>query len=124
MENKINYSLIVAILNRGFSDVAMSAARSAGAKGGTVISAKSSGLHEEETFFGISILPEKEVVLILTSDDTKNAIMRAIMDESGTGTKAGAIVFSLPVTDTAGMRMMEEIEEELQSEEEATAVTE
>ena len=46
MENKIVYSLIVAILNRGFSDIAMSAARNAGAKGGTVISAKSSGLHE------------------------------------------------------------------------------
>ena len=32
-------------------------------------------------------------------------------DVAGTGTPAGAIVFSLPVTDTAGMRMMEEIEE-------------
>ena len=50
MENKINYSLIVAILNRGFSDVAISAARNAGAKGGTVISAKSSGLHEDRSF--------------------------------------------------------------------------
>jgi len=37
--------------------------------------------------------------------------MRAIIDEAGTHTPAGAIVFSLPVTDTAGMRMMEEIEE-------------
>ena len=83
MENKINYSLIVAILNRGFSDVAMSAARSAGAKGGTVISAKSSGLHEEQTFFGISILPEKELVLILSNEETKPAIMRAIIKHVG-----------------------------------------
>ena len=40
--------------------------------------------------------------------------MRAIIDAAGTGTKAGAIVFSLPVTDTAGMRMMEDIEDEEQ----------
>ncbi len=103
MENKIIYSLVVAILNRGFADIAMSAARNAGAKGGTVISAKSSGLHEEETFFGISILPEKEIVLILTSDDTKNAIMRAIIKHVGIESEGGGIAFSLPVTDVEGI---------------------
>ena len=103
MENKIVYSLIIAILNRGFSDVAMSAARSAGAKGGTVISARSSGLHEEQTFFGISILPEKELVLILTSDDTKNAIMRSIIKHVGIESEGGGIVLSLPVTDVEGI---------------------
>ncbi len=103
MEDKKIYSLIVAILNRGFSDIAMSAARNAGAKGGTVISAKSSGLHEEETFFGISIHPEKEVVLILTSDDTKNAIMRAIIKHVGIESEGGGIAFSLPVTDVEGI---------------------
>ena len=108
MENKIIYSLIVAILNRGFSDVAMSAARSAGAKGGTVISARSSGLHEEETFFGISILPEKELVLILTADETKNAIMRAIIKHVGIETEGGGIIFSLPVTDVEGVSRLVE----------------
>ena len=103
MENKMIYSLVVAILNRGFADIAMSAARNAGAKGGTVISAKSSGLHEEETFFGISILPEKEIVLILTSDDTKNAIMRAIIKHVGIESEGGGIAFSLPVTDVEGI---------------------
>ena len=103
MENKIVYSLVVAILNRGFADVAMSAARSAGAKGGTVISAKSSGLHEEETFFGISIRPEKELVLILTSDDSKAAIMRSIIKHVGIETEGGGLVFSLPVSDVEGI---------------------
>jgi nitrogen regulatory protein PII len=111
MENKINYSLIVAILNRGFSDVAMSAARSAGAKGGTVISAKSSGLHEEQTFFGISILPEKELVLILYNEETKPAIMRAIIKHVGIESEGGGIVFSLPVTDVEGISRLTNPEE-------------
>ena len=38
----------------------------------------------------------------------KNRIMKAIMD--GAGPKAGAIVFSLPVTDTAGLRLLEDEE--------------
>ena len=108
MENKNVYSLVIAILNRGFSDVAMSAARNAGAKGGTVISARSSGLHEEETFFGISILPEKEVVMILTSDETKNAIMRAIIKHVGIETDGGGLIFSLPVTDVEGISRITE----------------
>ena len=111
MENKKIYSLVVAILNRGFADIAMSAARNAGAKGGTVISAKRSGLHEEETFFGISILPEKEVVLILTSDDTKNAIMRAIIKHVGIESEGGGIAFSLPVTDVEGIARLTNSEE-------------
>ena len=52
------------------------------------------------------------MVFIVVRKDQKNAIMRSIMDEAGTGTKAGSIVFSLPVTDTAGMRLMEAMEEE------------
>ena len=35
--------------------------------------------------------------------------MNAIMEKTGIGTKAGAIVFSLPVTETAGQRLLEEL---------------
>ena len=68
--------------------------------------------HLAEKFMGVTLVPEKEMVFIVVRKDRKNAIMQAIMDEAGTGTKAGAVVFSLPVTDTAGMRLMEELEEE------------
>lgn len=66
----------------------------------------------DEKFMGMTLVPEKEMISIVVRTDQKNAIMQAIMDKAGRGTKAGAIVFSLPVTDTAGMRLMEEIEEE------------
>ncbi|MBQ6878328.1 MAG: P-II family nitrogen regulator [Oscillospiraceae bacterium] len=114
MENKIVYSLIVAILNRGFSGVAMDAARNAGAKGGTVISAHGSGLHEDETFFGISILPEKEIVLILSSEETKPSIMRAIIKRVGIETEGGGIAFSLPVTEVEGISRITDFEENKQ----------
>lgn len=35
-----------------------------------------------------------------------------VMNEAGTGTKADSVIFSLPATDTAGMRLMESIEDE------------
>ena len=105
------YELLVAIANQGYTEQIMDAARKVHASGGTVVHAKGTGTHLAEKFMGVTLVPEKEMVFIVVRKDRKNAIMQAIMDEAGTGTKAGAVVFSLPVTDTAGMRLMEEIEE-------------
>ena len=106
------YELLVTIANQGHTELIMDAARKVHAAGGTVIHAKGTGTQLAEKFMGVTLVPEKEMIFIVVRKSQKNAIMRAIMDEAGIGTKAGAIVFSLPVTDTAGMRMMEEIEEE------------
>ena len=106
------YELLVTIANQGYSELVMDAARKVHAAGGTVIHAKGTGTHLAQKFMGVTLVPEKEMIFIVVRKSQKNDIMRAIMDEAGTGTKAGAIVFSLPVTDTAGMRMMEELEEE------------
>jgi len=106
------YELLVTIANQGHTELIMDAARKVHAAGGTVIHAKGTGTHLAQKFMGMTLVPEKEMIFIVVRKSQKNAIMRAIMDEAGTGTPAGAIVFSLPVTDTAGMRMMEEIEEE------------
>jgi nitrogen regulatory protein PII len=105
------YELLVTIANQGHTELIMDAARKVHAAGGTVIHAKGTGTHLAQKFMGMTLVPEKEMIFIVVRKTQKNAIMKAIMDEAGTGTPAGAIVFSLPVTDTAGMRMMEEIED-------------
>ena len=56
---------------------------------------------------GVSLVDEKEMVLIVVRSAQKDPVMRAIMDHAGLNSKAGTILFSLPVTDTAGMRLME-----------------
>lgn len=102
--------LLVVIANQGYSEMIMDAARKVHASGGTVIHAKGTGAQKAEKFMGITLVPEKEMVFIVARSDQKNAIMRSIMDEAGVGTKAGSIVFSLPVTDTAGMRLLEDLD--------------
>lgn len=106
------YELLVVIANQGYTELIMDAARKVHAAGGTVIHAKGTGNQMAEKFMGVTLVPEKEMVFIVVRKDQKNDIMRSIMDEAGTGTKAGSIVFSLPVTDTAGMRLMDELEED------------
>lgn len=105
------YELLVVIANQGYTDLIMDAAREVHAAGGTVVHAKGTGIQHAEKFLGVTLVPEKEMVFIVVRKEHKNDIMRAIMDKAGLETKARSIVFSLPVTDTAGMRLMEEIEE-------------
>ena len=97
-ENK--YELVVCIVNSGFSENVMAAARAAGAKGGSIIRGRGSANPEAEEFFNISIQPNKEVVFILVTADIKDAVMRSIYKESGLSTNGQGIAFSLPVSRT------------------------
>lgn len=107
-----NYELLVVIANQGYVEQIMDAAREAKAPGGTVIHAKGTGAEKAEKFLGVSLATEKEMIFMVTRREGKNAIMKAIMDKAGMNSKAKAIVFSLPVTETAGMRLIEETDEE------------
>ena len=102
------YELLLVVANQGYTGSIMDAARTAGAGGGTVIHAKGTGMEGAAAFLGVELVNEKELVLIVSRTSQKNTIMKAIME--GANPKAGAIVFSLPVTDTAGLRLMEEDE--------------
>ena len=88
------YELITVIANEGRSDLVMNAARSAGAKGGTVLHGKSTGAKDSEKFYNISISGEKEVILIVAEAAQKSEIMRSILKNAGPDSEAGAIVFS------------------------------
>lgn len=102
------YELIVVISQQGYTDIIMDAARGAGAYGGTIIHAKGTGNAETEKFMGVTIAAEKEIVYIVSKAKEKNAIMKAIMEKAGLNSKAKAICFSLPVSDTAGLRLLED----------------
>ena len=102
------FELILAVTNEGFTDMVMDAARDAGASGGTVLHAKGTGADNAEKFFKVSIASEKEIVLIVAKASQKAAIMTSILKQAGPDSDAGAIVFSLPVSELAGFRMQDE----------------
>ena len=102
---KTLHELLVAIANQGCIDTVMDVARSVGAGGGTVIHAKGTGMETAEKFLGVSLAAEKEIILIVTRKKQKNAIMKAMMEQTGLASKEKTIIFSLPVTSTVGLRM-------------------
>lgn len=102
------FELLVIISNQGYVELIMDAAREAGAAGGTVFHAKGTGMESAQKFFGVNIAAEKEMTFIVTTKEQKNSIMSAIMEKAGMESKAKSIVFSLPVTSTAGLRTLDE----------------
>ena len=102
------HELVIVIAEQGYTGMIMEAARAAGAYGGTVIHAKGTGMELAEKFMHMQLAAEKEIIYIVTKKELKNSIMQAIMQHAGADTKAKAITFSLPVTSTAGLRLIED----------------
>ncbi|MDO4561318.1 MAG: P-II family nitrogen regulator [bacterium] len=98
----MQYSLIVAIAERGYVDMVMDAARDAGARGGTVIHAKGTGARFASKFFGLTIAEEKEMIYLVASKEGRDAIIDAIIEKAGPSTDARAIAFTVPVERVAG----------------------
>ena len=106
-EINYHYELVLAIANEGHTDTVMAAARSAGARGGTALHGKGTGSRDAAKFFGVSIASEKEVIMIVAKSSEKAAIMKAIIDQAGTQTEAGAVVMSLPISAVAGFGLLD-----------------
>lgn len=101
MENK--YELLISIVNRGQSDAVVNASKQAGARGGTIIYGRGTGIHEKDSILGVSLQPEKELILTLTSSENKNNIMENICKKAKIDQPGVGICFTLPVTDVRGI---------------------
>lgn len=108
MENKNEFELILCIVNKGYTDLVMEAASKTGARGGTVLRARGSGNEEAEKLYGITITPEKEVVMIVVPKAIKDAVLKEIYLEAGLDTKGQGIAFTMPVDDVVGISLPEE----------------
>ena len=98
-----DYQIIVALVNQGYSEEVMAAARPAGAAGGTVLHSRRVGAEEALSQWGFSLQEEKEAVMILAKAESKLAIMQAICDNCGLQSEAQGIVLSLPVDNVVGL---------------------
>ena len=104
--------LIITIVSRGFTESVMDAAKRNGATGGTILHARGTGAKEIEKFFGVTITPEKEVVLLLVKAQDSAGIMKAICRDAGLMSQAHGLSFSLPVDGVVGNAAFEALFED------------
>ena len=107
-----NHEVIFAIVNAGFAEDAMEVAREQGVRGGTIIGGRGVAREDEAAFFGITIHAEKEILMMVVEKPIRDNVLNALYKQMGMEKKAQGIVFSLPVSDVAGLvKLPEETQE-------------
>jgi len=101
--SEIKHTMILAIVNQGYSEDVMEAARAAGAGGGTVVRSRRVSDEKTLSFWGMELQEEKDIVLIIAKTEQKRAIMQAIGEKCGMHTDAKGGVISLPVDAVIGL---------------------
>ena len=112
------FEMVLCIVNSGFSETVMDAAKEVGARGGTVIHARGTANQEAEQFFHISVQPDKEMVLILVPSEIKDNVLHAIYRSAGLKTEGQGIAFSLPVDDVVGISTQSQADKQAEKSEE------
>jgi nitrogen regulatory protein PII len=102
------HEVILTIVNQGHSDDVVSAAKDAGARGATVLYGRGTGNSETEKFFGITIQPEKEIVMMLVPATLRNEVMKTICERAGLNREGKGISFALPVSGCVGLTAQSE----------------
>ena len=103
IEEKGKFEVVVTVINHGYTNLVMDAARRVGARGGTALNARGIAREEVEQFLGISIQAEKEVVFMVVDSAARRDVMQAISETAGLKTPGRGIVFSLPVSQAIGL---------------------
>lgn len=106
-----NFESLFAVVNTGFTETVMMAAKEAGANGGTIIHGRGAGSILAQKKYGIAITPEKEIIIILVRKSLADKVMNAIYKAAGVGTPAGGIIFSLPAERVVGLKYDQEEQE-------------
>ena len=102
-----NHEVVFAIVNSSYAEEAMEVAREQGVRGGTIINARGVARADEAAFFGITLHHEKEILMMVVEKNVKDKVLNALYKEMGMAKKAQGIVFSLPVSDVAGLVQIE-----------------
>ena len=102
-----NHEVIFAIVDSGFAEDVMDIARAQGVRGGTILNARGVAREDAAAFFGIALHAEKEILMTVVDKDIRDNVLNAIYKEMGMAKKAHGIVFSLPVSDVAGLAQIE-----------------
>jgi nitrogen regulatory protein PII len=102
-EKEIMYHLITVIVDRGKAEEVIDAATEMGSKGGTVINARGSGVHERSTLFAMEIEPEKEIVMIVSEKELTQTIVNKIREKLRIDEPGKGILFIQNVADAYGL---------------------
>ena len=100
--------LISCVVQRGKADKVVKAALDAGAAGATVFFGRGMGLRERLGLLGLAIVPEKEVIMIVTKEAETQRIFDVIVEAAKLDTPGMGIAYTMPIHQVAGLFSVDE----------------
>lgn len=94
------YKLIVTIVNKGKAEKVVDVSQRAGAEGGTIFFGRGTAVR---LLLGISIEPEKEIVLTLIEKDKAQTVLDAIVKEARLDEPNKGIAFVISLDQVVGI---------------------
>ena len=91
---KSNDIQITFIVNHGDAYDVMTTAREAGARGGTIIDAHGTSREGDIKFFGMNLMSEKEMLLIIAEKDLGQKILKAVGELAIFKKPGGGIIYT------------------------------
>ena len=107
MDDYENNVLIVTIVKKGWGDTVIQASKNAGAQGGTVVFGRGTGIHEDQTFMGFIVEPEKEIVLTIVPSSISKKVYKRIIEAVNLDKPGNGIGFILPIDKVFGIPHMD-----------------
>lgn len=104
--------LITCVVQRGKADKICKAAMAVGAAGATVSYARGMGIRERLGLLGLAVVPEKEVIQIVSPADHVEAIFAALVKAGNLTTPGSGIAFVSDISHVAGLYPAETPESE------------
>lgn len=98
MTYNTTHQMITVIANKGYADDVMAAARNAGAGGGTVINARGTAMPGDEKFFGMEIVSEKEMLVIVVESEKVDAVLEAVRTLACLEKPGSGVAFCCPAS--------------------------
>ncbi len=103
MALKTGYDLVVTIVNKGWSEPVIDAAKAAGAGGATVLNGRGSGSAGALRLLGLAIEPEKEIIFSVVPEAISSKVLEAVEKAVDLRAPGTGIAMVLPLKCAVGL---------------------
>ncbi len=104
MINNSKMKALFIIITAGYADELVDLLREAGAKGATILNSREEDVRHE-SFMGITVDSEKELIVCVADEDTAQKAMKMIKEKMGVQTPVRSVCFTMPIDTLLGINM-------------------
>ncbi|TVR00822.1 MAG: P-II family nitrogen regulator [Desulfovibrionales bacterium] len=100
---KKNFSLVVAIVNKGYSEDVIRIAEETGASGGTVVFGRGASIRSKASLLGVPIEHQKEVIHIVSPREVAADLLAKLNAACRLSDRGTGLAFALPLDAVTGL---------------------